>query len=194
MKSLKWEDKQIGCAIKSESFLKGLALLPANAIPYNSTAPYVVTNGDSQAFRSNGARRAGNSSGRRFNNDGQESNGRKPSAGKKGKVRNGSREGGSKEGAVGTSSPQNQNAVPQAPLKPSDFPVLGSAPAASDVVAEASSAASTPPLCNTPPPASDAVAAPADVSSSAKGKVSYAQMALASVVAGNNVIKAQASN
>ena len=192
MKSLKWEDKQIGCAIKSESFLKGLALLPANAIPYNATAPYVVANGESQAFRANGARRAGNGSGRRFNNDGQENNGRKP-AGKKGKLRNGSRDGGAKEGAGGTESPQNQNAVPQAPLKQSDFPVLGSGPVAADVTAEASSAASTPPLCNTPPPASDTTAA-AESSSSTRGKVSYAQMALASVVAGNNVVKAQAAN
>jgi hypothetical protein len=191
VKSLKWEDKQIGCAIKSESFLKGLALLPANAIPYNATAPYVVGNGDSQAFRANGTRRNGNGSGRRFN-DGQESNGRKPSAGKKGKARNGSRDATAKEGAGGTTSPQNQSTVPQAPLKPSDFPVLGSAPAAPDVVAEASSAASTPPLCNTPPPASDPNAASAETTTSTRGKVSYAQMA--SVAAGNNALKAQPAN
>jgi hypothetical protein len=190
VKSLKWEDKQIGCAIKSESFLKGLALLPANAIPYNATAPYVVANGES-SFRANGVRRTSNGSGRRFNNDGQESNGRKPSAGKKGKARNGSRD--AKE-AGGTASPQNQNTVPQAPLKPSDFPVLGSAPAAPDVVAEASSAASTPPLCNTPPPASDSTATSADTTSVTRGKVSYAQMAQASVAAGNNAVKAQATN
>ncbi len=192
MKSLKWEDKQIGCAIKSESFLKGLALLPANAIPYNATAPYVVANGDSQAFRANGARRVGNGSGRRFNNDGQENNGRKP-AGKKGKARNGSRDGGVKEGAGGPESAQNQNVVPQPPLKQSDFPVLGSGPVAADASAEVSSAASTPPLCITPPPASDTTIAAAESSSATRGKVSYAQVALASVVAGNNV-KAQAAN
>jgi hypothetical protein len=193
VKSLKWEDKQIGCAIKSESILKGLALLPANAIPYNATAPYVVANGDSPTYRANGTRRTGNGSGRRFNNDGQESNGRKPSAGKKGKARNGSRDSSAKEGAGGTTSPQNQNTVPQVPLKPSDFPVLGSAPVAADV-AEASSAASTPPLCNTPPPASDPNATSAETTTSTKGKVSYAQMALASVSAGNNVVKAQTTN
>jgi len=193
VKSLKWEGKQIGCAIKSESFLKGLALLPANAIPYNATAPYVVANGDSQAFRANGTRRTGTGSGRRFNNDGQESNGRKSSAAKKGRARNGSRDATAKDGA-GTTSPQNQNNVPQAPLKPSDFPVLGSAPAVPDVVAEASSAASTPPLCNTPPPASDPNATSTEAIPSTRGKISYAQMALASVAAGNNVVKAQTTN
>jgi len=194
VKSLKWENKTIGCAIKSESFLKGLALLPANAIPYHAVTSYVPANGDSQAYRSNGGKRVGHAQGRRnvsgFNNaDAADANGRKASLGKKGKARTSrdaaGKEGANKEGGSGSTSPHNEPPA-QVALKPSDFPVLGSAIAE----IEASSAASTPPLCNTPPLVTEPAAASADTLAATKSKISYAQMALSKVVASSPAVKA----
>jgi len=191
VKSLKWEDKQIGCAIKSESFLKGLALMPANA--YQSGAPFVVSGDTQGGYRSTG-RRVGNVTGRRnvypnASAENHESNGRKNSVGKKGKGKNGPRDGAVKDtGTNGARSPPILVNAVQASLKPSDFPLLGSN-VVEVPVAEAKSAASTPPLCTTPN--NDAGTSTPDQMSAAKAKVSYAQMALASVssVASNVAVK-----
>jgi len=188
VKSLKWDGKQIGCAIKSESFLKGLALLPANGIPYHSNA--FVAHGGDIGFRANSSKRVGQ--GRRNQhasggvNDGADTHGRKSSPGKKSKARNG-RDVVAKDGTNSPQSPTNNSRVE---LKASDFPVLGSTPAES---AEATSAASTPPLCSTPPLVSEPNLAVAELVTS-KGKVSYAQMAQSKLIAAGSPVKAQAVN
>lgn len=188
VKGLKWDGKQIGCAIKSESFLKGLALLPANSIVYHTNA--FMANGGETSFRPNSTKRTGH--GRRNHvaggsiNDGADTHGRKSSPGKKGKGRNG-RDGVAKDVTNNSQSPTNNVEIS---LKPSDFPVLGSTPTES---AEATSAASTPPLCSTPPLVSEPNHAVAEAVMS-KGKVSYAQMAQSKSIASGSPVKAQSEN
>jgi len=177
VKTLKWDDKQIGCAIKSESFLKGLALMPNNGSQFQISAPFIP--GVDTGFRANGRRV---NSGRRNlrhggANDALDANGKKSGV-KKSKGRNGSRDGSVKDCTPGSRSPESQKVEHTQPtLKPSDFPVLGSS--AMDLAgAEANSAAPTPPMCSTPPLSTPTGSNDSEI---VVKKFSYAQAALSSI-------------
>lgn len=177
-KGLKWEGKSIGCAIKCESLLKGLALMPpVAAIPFTSNCGNVNTS--QNLPRPNGRR--GNVSGRR--NPGFQGKGSDEKQSSRVSSACATRDRKVKGKVTGTSGKQpnaqkDKDVVQAAVLKLSDFPVLGSPVVRSNGSSEADSAASTPPCCSSPPLTNGPASVEALPASAPTKKMSYAQMAL----------------
>lgn len=173
VKGLKWESKTIGCAIKCESFLKALAVMPPNAFQQP-----VHVDGNGQ-YRNNNGRRSFHGA-RKGGFNGPNAGEGKGTQARKGKGRAG-RETANKTNTA--ASPEAQEIVkPEFAPKSTDFPVLGSAAPEGNnepsTTPEAKSGAATPPLCSTPCNENAPAEPPAP-----KSKMSYAQMALSKVAA-----------